>query len=239
MVMGFQSCVWSGPRLHHIFIRLGPTPPTPPSLPGLPAHTCVGTLPRWEPMWQYPITLVIKGHFTHEIESPWPLQFKHSYWWKRQTQSKIASHYAWGTDGVRECMMNIKSTWVPTWHQMDHVSWSLGVFSKVGLAQNQETMALQTLTSHNCWLILFYHVWGPIWIETHWNSIRLTARDIWLHTTLEGPWPHYMILEVCWDGPWTLYFGLSQFPDHGFWLVCEVTVNFFGHVKELHQSTWE
>jgi hypothetical protein len=38
--------------LNHICVRLGPTPPTAPSLPGLPVHTCVGTLPRWEPMWQ-------------------------------------------------------------------------------------------------------------------------------------------------------------------------------------------
>ena len=27
---------------------------------------------------------------------------------------------------------------------------------------------------------------------------------LWLHTTLERPWPHYMIWEVCWDGLWTL-----------------------------------
>ena len=27
---------------------------------------------------------------------------------------------------------------------------------------------------------------------------------IWLHTTLEGQWPHHMLLEVCWDGLWTL-----------------------------------
>ena len=40
-----------------IFIRLGPTPPTPPSLPGLPARICMGTLPRWEPMWQYPVKI--------------------------------------------------------------------------------------------------------------------------------------------------------------------------------------
>ena len=39
-----------GPRLDHTFIRLGSTPPTPLSLPGLLACTCVGTLPRWEPM---------------------------------------------------------------------------------------------------------------------------------------------------------------------------------------------
>ena len=47
---------------------------------------------------------------------------------------------------------------------------------------------------------------------------------IWLHTTLEGPWPHYMSLEVCWDGFWTLSFGLSQSHGHGPWLVCEVAL---------------
>ena len=46
---------WS-PTLDHIFIQSGPASPTSPSLPGLPAHTCVGILPSWEPMWQYPVT---------------------------------------------------------------------------------------------------------------------------------------------------------------------------------------
>ena len=38
------------PGLDHIFIRPGPAPPKPRSLPGLLAHTCVETLPHWEPM---------------------------------------------------------------------------------------------------------------------------------------------------------------------------------------------
>jgi hypothetical protein len=47
--------------------------------------------------------------------------------------------------------MDAKSTWIPTCHQMDHASWSLGLFSKnhlleVGLTQNRETMAFQMLT---------------------------------------------------------------------------------------------
>jgi hypothetical protein len=33
------------------------------------------------------------------------------------------------------------------------------------------------------------------------------------------------ILEVCWDGFWTLSFGLSQFHGHGSWLVCEVALS--------------
>ena len=35
------------------------------------------------------------------------------------------------TEGVCECKMDVKSTWIPTWHRMDHVSWSLGLFSKI------------------------------------------------------------------------------------------------------------
>ena len=35
-----------------------------------------------------------------------------------------------------------------------------------------------------------------------------------------------MILEVCWDGLWTLSFGLSHFHGHGSWLVCEVALGF-------------
>ena len=34
----------------------------------------------------------------------------------------------------------------------------------------------------------------------------------------------YMMVEVCWDGLWTLSFGLSQFHGHNSWLVCEVTL---------------
>ena len=38
---------------------------------------------------------------------------------------------------------------------------------------------------HNHWFILFYHVWGPAWIEIHWNSIRLRARS---HMTSRYTW---------------------------------------------------
>ena len=67
---------------------------------------------------------------SHETESPWPLHFKHSHWWKGWSRSKFASHYAWGTNGVCECKIDVKSIWIPTWHRMDHVSWSLGLFWK-------------------------------------------------------------------------------------------------------------
>ena len=56
--------------------------------------------------------------------------FKHSHWWKRRSRSKFALDYAWETNGVCECKMDIKSTWIPTWHPMDHVSWLLGICLK-------------------------------------------------------------------------------------------------------------
>jgi hypothetical protein len=101
----------------------------------------------------------LEGHFTHEIESLWPLHLKHSHWWKRRSRSKFASHYAWGTNGACECKMDVKSTWIPTRRQMDHVPWSLRTIFKnhhleVGLTQNQGTMALRTLTTAG----LFYFI---------------------------------------------------------------------------------
>ena len=43
------------------------------------------------------------------------------------------------------------------------------------LTQNRETMALRTLKT-----VGFSYFSGPAWIEIHWNSIWLRARDIWL-----------------------------------------------------------
>ena len=40
------------------------------------------------------------------------------------------------------------------------------------------------LNTYNRWFILFYHMWGPTWIENHWNSIGLRTMvtyDFTLH----------------------------------------------------------
>ena len=100
-----------------------------------------------------------EGHFTHEIDSPWPLHFKNSHWWKRQSQSKFASHYAWGTDGVRECTIDVTSIRIPTWHPMDHVftvTWIIfkNHLLKVDLTQNHKTMALRMLTIVHWWYFI-------------------------------------------------------------------------------------
>ena len=54
-----------------------------------------------------------------------------------------------------------------------------------------------------------------------------------------------MILEVSWEGVWTLSFGPSQFHGHGSWLVCEVALipvisedlNFLSEVFRKEEAT--
>ena len=70
--------------------------------------------------------------------------------------------------------MDVKSTWLPTWHHMDHVPRSLGLFSKnhlleVGLPQKRETMALQTLTTVD----LFYFIMCEDMREFKFNKIAI------------------------------------------------------------------
>ena len=78
-----------------------------------------------------------------------------------------------------------------------------------------------TPNTHNRWLVIFYHVWGPTWIKIHSNSIWLRTRS-WITSRYTWESLTYMILEVCWDGLWTLSFGLSQFHGHDSWLLAHV-----------------
>ena len=119
-------------------------------------------------------------------ESPWPFDFEHSHWWKRRNRSKFASHYAWRTIIVYECKMDVKSTWIPTWHWMDHVSWSLRLFSRTtSWRSNTWPWDHSTPDAHNRWYFIFHHAWGPAWIKIHWNNIWLRAR---LHMTSHYTW---------------------------------------------------
>ena len=108
------------------------------------------------------------------------------------------------------------SCFVVTWHVF------LNHLLEVGLTRNQETTAPWTLTTVG----LFYFITYEDMLE--WKFIEMAVGwepgHTWFHTTLEDPWPNHMILEVSWDGLWTLSFGLSQFHGHGSWLVCEVAL---------------
>ena len=61
-----------------------------------------------------------------------------------------------------------------------------------------------TPNAHHRWLILFYHVWGPPWIEIHWNSIWLRA---WSHTLHLRICDHNTRFQECLEmALWTLSF---------------------------------
>ena len=71
----------------------------------------------------------------------------HSHWWIRRSRSKIASHYAWETNGVCECKMDVKSTWIlymPSNGSCFMVTWTnlKNHLLEASLTQNQQTMAL-------------------------------------------------------------------------------------------------
>ena len=87
---------------------------------------------------------------------------------------------------------------------LDYLSKSL-----LGGRSNTKSRDHGILHAHNCWFILFIMCDDPR--EKIVNEIAFGWRPshIWLHTTLEGPWRHYMILEVSWDGLWTLCWALT------------------------------
>ena len=162
-------------------------------------------------------------------ESPWPLHFKHSHRWKRRSWSNFLSHYAWGTNAVCKFKMDVKSTWIPTWHRMDHVSWSLGLFSTT---TSQRQVSHKTRRPRHSEIltivdfILFYHVWGPAWIEIHWNNSWLRAwSHMTSHYTRGSATPLHDVGGV-WGGPVdTFFWALTiSFHGHGSWLVCGVAL---------------
>ena len=165
-------------------------------------------------IWSF--VLLSKGRFTHETESPRPLHFKHSYWWKSRSPSKFTSHYAWGTNRVCECKMDVKSTWIRYMTSNGScfaVTWILfkNHLLEVGLTQNRETTALWTRTT--CWFILFYHVWGPTWREIHWNSIWLRA---WSYITSHYTWGSVTTLDD--------FGGVLGWPLHTFFILLHTTL---------------
>ena len=168
-----------------------------------------------------------KGHFIHETESPWPLLSKVELVQVRFTLCLRDHRSMWMQDGCKVHMDSymasdgsyFKVTW-PTFK--NHLL-------EVGITQNRTTLTPDA--QQHRWFILLYHVQKPTWIEIYRNSIWLRARYIWLHTTLEGPWPHCMIWEVGWDGLWTLSFELPQCLGHGSWLVCEVALRATSHTR--------
>ena len=91
------------------------------------------------------------------------------------------------------------------------VTWTIpqNHFLEVGLTQNWETIPFQNLTTIE---VLYFIMSGDhAWIEVSWNSIWLRTRSQLTSHYTWGPVSHYMILEVSWDGLWTLILDPHNF----------------------------
>ena len=127
----------------------------------------------------------------------------------------------WMQDGCNICMDTYMAS------NGSCVHGHLDYFQKPPLGGRPNTIPRNygTPNAHNCSFIIFYHVWGPTWIKFPWTTFNWGPGHMWLHTTLEDPWPHYMIVEVSWDNLWTLSFGLSQSHGHGSWPMSEMALS--------------
>ena len=88
---------------------------------------------------------------------------------------------------------------------MDHVSWSLGLFSKPPLGGRSNTKPGDhgSPNTQNCWFVLFYHV------KTHMNRTSLK----------------YYLVEVAFTYDFTLHLRIH---DHTTWF-CRCVGTTFGH----------
>ena len=87
-----------------------------------------------------------------------------------------ASHYAWGINGVCECKMDVKSTWMDLYMVSNGscfmVTWTIFQKSPLGGRPNTKPPGDHgTLNVRNCWFVLFYHVWGSSCLGIYWDSI--------------------------------------------------------------------
>ena len=131
---------------------------------------------------------------------------KHSHWWKKgelvqvRFTLRLRDHWSMRMQDRREVYMASNGSYFM-------VTWIILKKSPLGGRVNTKPGDHGTLNAHNCWFILFYQVWGPSWLEIHWNNIRLRARS---HVT-----SHCMILEVVLGQPldtflWALTISWSR-----------------------------
>jgi hypothetical protein len=93
-------------------------------------------------------------------------------------------HSMWMQDGCKAYMDSYMDSYMASNGSCSMVSWIIfnNHLLEVGLTQIQETMALRTLTTVG--LFYFHHVYKFIEIAFGWGPSH-----VWLHTTLEDPWP--------------------------------------------------
>jgi hypothetical protein len=110
------------------------------------------------------VYVILRATSHTQAKGMWPLHFKHSHLWKkselvhvhcplwlRNQQSK------WMQDGCKVYM----DSYMASNGSCFKVTWIIfkNHLLEVGLTQNRETISLPK--PHNCWFIIFHHVWGP------------------------------------------------------------------------------
>ena len=159
---------------------------------------------------------------THETESPWPVHFKHSRWWKWQSRSKFTPHTRLrardrptsstlvggkggaapislhtALEGPMEC---VTARWMWSLQGFIHgIKWIMFhghsdwfQIPPLGSKFNTKVGDPGTPNTHNCWFILFYHVWRPTWIKFYGTSIWLRVRS---HMISHSTWRSVTILH--------------------------------------------
>ena len=125
------------------------------------------------------------------------------------------------TNGVCECKMDVKSTWIPTWHRMDHVSWSLGLHSKT-TSWRQVQHKIRRPWHSKCSDPLIYVIWSCV-------RIRMD-RNVLIQQFVEGKvaydfTPHFRVRDH--TTQFCTCIGTAFNLDthgHSSWLVCEVVL---------------
>jgi hypothetical protein len=142
----------------------------------------------------------------------------------------------WLQDGCKvymdSYMASNRSCFMVTWTISKNHLW------EVGLTQNRETMALQTLTTVK--LFDFYHVWGPAWLEIYWNSIWLRVQS---HMTSHYTWGSMTTIhdfEGVLGQPLDTFFWALKNSGHDSWFVCEVALRSKAktYSQKLATSPW-
>ena len=72
------------------------------------------------------------------------------------------------------------------------VTWAIFKNHLLEVGPTQQPVDHGTPNAHNCWFILFYHVWGPAWIQIPCNSIWLRA---WSHMASHYNWGSVITLH--------------------------------------------
>ena len=96
----------------------------------------------------------------------------------------------------------VNARWMYSLHGLLHgIEWimfhgHLDCFQKQPLGGRPNTKLGDhgTLNAHNCWVILYYHVWGPAWIVIFWNKIWLRAPS---HMVSHYTWGSVITLHDC------------------------------------------